>query len=375
MKCEAPVSVATLEQKLLRLEQLAPRDVVSGNVKPLRSLRHSYQQRRAELRHKGKVDLSPKGRNESMKGPVVERDDVHPIAVIEIALHNRAQRIIIVDVLHRQDDHAGLGSGRVIQPEPHSGGRRVLRPRNRRQSDGAQHRQQINAARFHHFRNSGSKLNTTGRTSSGKPSGSGPTRRALDAASTAPCASRSKEKLPERLMKVRSDTEPSRCIRNLISALRRAVAFLGLKLSAICRTMLLRYPGNGNSIPSLRTVATSVPFPPREWPHTLGASVFSCAPAFESVAPTFGAGFDTLGVAREGVFCAGFALGSGISLSVDCAALGCVTAVVALACPLFTSPMALSPGGAATIETRYIGGKATVLRSLRGLERSVATAA
>jgi hypothetical protein len=37
--------------------------------------------------------------------------------------------------------------------------------------------------------------------------------------------------------------------------------------------------------------------------------------------------------------------------------------------------MALSPAGAATIETRYMGGKATGLRSLRVLKRSVATAA
>src|ERR1700694_5074335 len=155
------------------------------------------------------------------------------------------------------------------------------------------------------------------------------------------------------------ETDPSRCIRNLISALQRAFAFLGLKLSAICRTMLLRYPGKANSIPSVRTVATSVPFPPTGPPPALGASVFGCGTAFASAAAALAAGFGTLGVARTGVFCACFALGSGISLSVDCAAVGCVTDVVALACPLFTSPMALSPGGAATILTRYIGGSAT----------------
>src|ERR1700704_289964 len=171
------------------------------------------------------------------------------------------------------------------------------------------------------------------------------------------------------------ETEPSRCIRNRISALRRAFAFLGLKLSAICRTMLLRYPGKANSIPSVRTVATSVPLPPVGPPPALGASVFGCGTALASAAPAFAAGFGTLGVARAGVFCAGFALGSGISLSVDCATLGCVTGVVALAWPLFTSPMALSPGGAPTILTRYMGGNATGFRSLSVLKRSVAIAA
>ena len=96
---------------------------------------------------------------------------------------------------------------------------------------------------------------------------------------------------------------------------------------------------------------------------------------FRICSPAFAAGFGALGVARAGVFCAGFAFGSGISLSVDCAALGCVTGVVAWAWPLFTSPMALSPGGAATILTRYMGGSATGLRSLSVLKRSVATAA
>src|SRR3981081_828516 len=139
--------------------------------------------------------------------------------------------------------------------------------------------------------------------------------------------------------------------------------------------MLLRYPGKANSIPSVRTVATSVPFPPTGPPPALGASVFGSGAAFASAAPAFAAGFGTLGVARAGVFCAGFALGSGISFTVDCAALGCVTGVVAWAWPLLTSPMALSPGGAATILPRDMGGSATGLRSLSVLNRSVAIAA
>src|SRR6202049_4817280 len=170
-----------------------------------------------------------------------------------------------------------------------------------------------------------------------------------------------------------SEAEPSRWIRNLTSALRRAAVFRGLKLIAIWRTMLLRYPGNGNSIPSLRTVATSVPFPPVGPPPAFGASVFGCALTFVSVGALgfdVGATFPSVGVARAGVLGVSFALGVGISFTVDCVAVGCVTGVVALACAVFTSPIALSPAGAATIFTRYIGGSATGFRPPRGFKRS-----
>src|SRR3954463_8470103 len=104
-------------------------------------------------------------------------------------------------------------------------------------------------------------------------------------------------------------------MRNRTSALRRADAFLGLKLSAICRTMLFRYPGNGNSIPSLRTVATSVPFPPVGPPPAFGASLFDLLTVFSVAAPCFAAlavgffaavdgrcaGFATVGVESAGV--------------------------------------------------------------------------
>src|SRR3954464_3378052 len=158
-------------------------------------------------------------------------------------------------------------------------------------------------------------------------------------------------------------------MRNRTSALRRAEAFRGLKLSAICRTMLLRYPGNGNSIPSLRTVATSVPLPPVGPPPAFGASVFGCGLTLASLgALTLGDGatFPSAGVTRAGVLGAGFALGSGPSLGVHCAGVGCVTDVAAFAGSLFTSPIALSPGGAATMLTRYIGGSATGFCSRRG---------
>src|SRR5690242_4270620 len=180
-------------------------------------------------------------------------------------------------------------------------------------------------------------------------------------------------------MNVRSDTEPSRWIKNLTSALNRAAEFLGLKLSAICRTMLLRYPGNGNSIPSARTVATSVPFPPTGPPPALGASVLGCVVAFASlgvVAFGFAAGaaFVCVGVGRAFAG-AIFAFGTGASLIVDGAGVGGVTDVLVAGASGFTSPMARSPGGAATMFTRYIGGRATGFRSLRLLNSSVAITA
>src|SRR5215210_2549372 len=150
-------------------------------------------------------------------------------------------------------------------------------------------------------------------------------------------------------------------MRNRTSALSFA-SVRGLKLSAICRTMLLRYPGNGNSIPSLRTVATSVPFPPSGPPPAFGASVSLCGTGFASVGAAVLAGvgdaFAIVGVERTGGFLTGLAAGSGISLTDDCGVLGGVTAVAGFAAAVFTSPMARSPAGAATMFTRYIGGSA-----------------
>src|SRR3990170_6602332 len=127
--------------------------------------------------------------------------------------------------------------------------------------------------------------------------------------------------------------------------------------------MLFRYPGNGNSIPSLRTVATSVPLSPTGPPPAFGASVSGCASAFGSVGETalvfgLGAGFASVGVARTGGFRKGFAAGIGISLTDDCAVAGWVTGAGTCDAWVFTSPIARSPGGAATMFTRYIGGSA-----------------
>src|SRR5919202_1516693 len=60
-------------------------------------------------------------------------------------------------------------------------------------------------------------------------------------------------------------------MRNTTSARREPHAGSGLNRTAICRTMFCRYPGNGNSIPSVRTVATSAPRPPAGPPPAVGA--------------------------------------------------------------------------------------------------------
>src|SRR3954454_6838753 len=127
---------------------------------------------------------------------MVEVDDIHSIAIVEISLNDHPQRVVVV-VDDWQDDDARLGARAVVQTETNSAIRRVLRgERPRQQTNGGNGERQ----RQPHFRNSGSKLKTTGKASSGKPSGNGPNASALAAASTAPCASRSNEKFPDRLM-------------------------------------------------------------------------------------------------------------------------------------------------------------------------------
>src|SRR6266550_9340443 len=131
--------------------------------------------------------------------------------------------------------------------------------------------------------------------------------------------------------------------------------------------MLLRYPGNGNSIPSVRTFATSVPLPPVGPPPALGASVFACCLTLVSVGVVtldFGAVFASVGGAFAAVL-ATVRFATAVSWIVDGALAGWVTGVVAFDSLVFTSPMARWPGGAATMLTRYIGGNATGLLSLR----------
>src|SRR2546423_4470366 len=97
--------------------------------------------------------------------------------------------------------------------------------------------------------------------------------------------------------------------------------------------MLLRYPGNGNSIPSARTVATSVPLSPVGPPPALAVFVLALVTGLVSLgvlALVFvdGAAFVTVGVGRA-VLGAAFAFGTGASLIVDGGGVGWVTGVLA----------------------------------------------
>src|SRR2546423_3770917 len=97
--------------------------------------------------------------------------------------------------------------------------------------------------------------------------------------------------------------------------------------------MLLRYPGNGNSIPSARTVATSVPLSPVGPPPAFAVLVLALSRGLASLgvlALVFvdGVAFVSVGVARAGLGAA-FAFGRGDSLIVDGAGVGWVTDVLA----------------------------------------------
>src|SRR6185503_15727779 len=142
-----------------------------------------------------------------------------------------------------------------------------------------------------------------------------------------------------------SGTVPSRWMRKETSA-RNALRVDGEKRSAIWRTMFSRYPGYGNSIPPVLTVATSVPRPPVSPPPAVGVG------AFVSVFVSVG----RLGVA-SGVFAVGAVLvGAGMSRGAVFGRTGGGSVVgVGAGCGL-TTPAARSPGGAATRSTRYSGG-------------------
>src|SRR6185312_6032696 len=114
--------------------------------------------------------------------------------------------------------------------------------------------------------------------------------------------------------------------------------------------MFSRYPGNGNSTPSVLTLATSVPRPPSGPPPALGGGVVGLAGAMSGV-----------GVAG-GVFLRGGALvftGIGIAFWICSARLGTGGAFstgAVVGGVGVTTPAARGPGGAATMLTRYIGG-------------------
>src|SRR5215208_8012152 len=92
---------------------------------------------------------------------------------------------------------------------------------------------------------------------------------------------------------------PSRRIRKVTSA-RNALLGGGRNWSAICRTTFCRYTGYGNSIPSVRALATSAPRPPVGPPPATGPVVVDVG-AVED----FGAVAD-FGVAAAGLVVAAF---------------------------------------------------------------------
>src|SRR5665213_1725315 len=122
-------------------------------------------------------------------------------------------------------------------------------------------------------------------------------------------------------------------------ALKGELGFLTRKFRAIWRTMLLRYPGKGKSIPAVCTVATSVPRPPVGPPPAFGAAVGFAA-----------LGLPSTGVARFVGAGAAF-VGAGGTADGVSRILGGVGAGLVGAGASVTSPIARGPGGAATIFT------------------------
>src|SRR5438128_11008015 len=112
--------------------------------------------------------------------------------------------------------------------------------------------------------------------------------------------------------------------------------------------MLFRYPGKGKSIPSVRTVATSVPLSPTGPPPARGPSLFWAA--------AFGV---SIGVdAAFGAFAAAFSIGA---FFITVSGAGVVTGGVLTAVGSApTVPIARGPAGAATMFTRYTGGSETL---------------
>src|SRR5215211_2098276 len=184
----------------------------------------------------------------------------------------------------------------------------------------------------------------TGRTSASHPSGSGPKPLALPAASMAPCAPRSKLKLPERVTNRMSRTVPSLRMRKLISAklFWRAASRSQLRYTSV--TMFRRYSGYGNCRPGVLIVATSVPVLGVS-PSTgaTGAAVLGGGSRLVSV----GGG---LGVGGAGAL-VGFGLGGGFTGAGFSSGGGVGTASRA-------SRLFGAGAGAATSSTAYDGGPA-----------------
>src|ERR1700680_775980 len=120
MQCEAPVSVATIEQEGLRLKQLSFRDIVRCYVQSLSRRRHPNEKGRAELGDERKVDLLAGWWLEAAECRLIQRDHSHAITVIQIALDDDPKGIVAVVVLDRKNDYAWLGARGVAETQPYT---------------------------------------------------------------------------------------------------------------------------------------------------------------------------------------------------------------------------------------------------------------
>src|SRR5215204_6666167 len=102
---------------------------------------------------------------------------------------------------------------------------------------------------------------------------------------------------------------PSRRMRKVTSA-RRALLGGGRNWRAICRTTFWRYTGYGNSIPSVRTLATSAPRPPAGPPPAVGVDGVGFAAGVAAFATAgFGVAAPASGVATLGALIGGVLAG------------------------------------------------------------------
>src|SRR5688500_1078475 len=185
------------------LEHAGLRDIVDRDANPVRRRRQLDDRGGAQPREERVVHRRP-----TERPPTVERwNDRDAVAEIEIPLDDRTNRVT-VEPGRGKDHDAGLHAGRIRQADAHTARRRVLRiGASGEHGEGTEHERQ----RSSHYRmRVGSKLKTTGSTSSGYPAGSGPNALAAAAASIDPIASRSKAYTPDRTTMRWPVTLPSR---------------------------------------------------------------------------------------------------------------------------------------------------------------------
>src|SRR5205823_8728567 len=137
----------------------------------------------------------------------------------------------------------------------------------------------------------------------------------------------------------RSLTDPSRCTRNDTSASRGMLCNGRCQTRSTCATIFCKYSGNGNSTPSVLTVATSEPVDGFSPGSGVALGVVRGAASRLVLSATGGGG------AGDTVLLCDFAFGAGAG----CSSAGRSTASGALRASSFGS-------GAATRCTLYIGG-------------------